>query len=167
MGDPEQGKILFANLFQTKGNMTLESLLFQSVVGPIGLPITEATYPPVNTTDGNSINAQNDYVIRMTKEELPPAKAFWSLTLYDTENGFFIPNDHKKYSVGENSGMKLNEEGGLEVYISKDKPAGVPVENWLPINRGDLAMDIILRLYAPELEKLKNWQAPEAEKIEN
>jgi len=129
MGDPELGKTLLPTLFQTKGNMTLESLLLQSVVGPIGLPLTEAMYPPVNTTDGNSINAQNDYVIRMTKEELPPAKTFWSLTLYDTENGFFIPNDHKKYSVGENSGMKLNEEGGLEVYISEDKPAGVPAEN--------------------------------------
>jgi hypothetical protein len=93
--------------------------------------------------------------------------AFWSLTLYDTENGFFIPNDHKKYSVGENSGMRLNEEGGLEVYVSEDKPAGIPAENWLPINRGDLDMDIILRIYAPDLEKLKNWQAPEAEKIEN
>jgi hypothetical protein len=167
MGDPELGKTLLPTLFQTKGNMTLESLLLQSVVGPIGLPLTEATYPPVNTTDGNSINAQNDYVIRMTKEELPPAMAFWSLTLYDTENGFFIPNDHKKYSVGENSGMRLNEEGGLEVYVSEDKPAGIPAENWLPINRGDLDMDIILRIYAPDLEKLKNWQAPEAEKIEN
>jgi hypothetical protein len=103
----------------------------------------------------------------MTKEELPPAIAFWSLTLYDTENGFFIPNDRKKYSVGENSGMKLNEEGGLEVYVANEKPVGVPAENWLPINRGDLDMDIILRIYEPDLEKLKNWQAPQAEKVEN
>jgi hypothetical protein len=167
MGDPELGKTLLQTLFQTKGNMTLESLLLQSVVGPIGLPLTEATYPPVNTTDGQSINAQNDYVIHMTKEELPPAIAFWSLTLYDTENGFFIPNDRKKYSVGENSGMKLNEEGGLEVYVANEKPVGVPAENWLPINRGDLDMDIILRIYEPDLEKLKNWQAPQAEKVEN
>jgi hypothetical protein len=167
MGDPELGKTLLPMLFQAKGNMTLESLLLQSVVGPIGLPLTEATYPPVNASDGKSINAQNDYVIRMTKEELPPAMAFWSLTLYDTDNGFFIPNDHKKYSVGINSGMKLNDEDGLEVYVSEDKPADIPSENWLPINRGDLDMDIILRIYAPDIEKLKNWQAPEAEKIED
>jgi len=47
-------------------------------------------YPPVTTTDGKPMNAMHDYVIRMSKDELPPAKAFWSLTLYDSENGFFI-----------------------------------------------------------------------------
>ena len=81
------------------------------------------------------MNAQHDYVIRMRKNEMPPAEAFWSGTLYDTQNGFFIPNEHKKYSVGENGGMKLNEEGGIEIYIAAEKPKGVPEENWLPIER--------------------------------
>ena len=82
------------------------------------------------------MNAMHDYVIRMTKYELPPAKAFWSLTLYDKANGLFIPNEHKKYSVGENAGMKLNDEGGI---------------------------DIILRVYMPELKKLSSWKVPVAE----
>jgi hypothetical protein len=30
------------------------------------------------------------------KGEMPPATGFWSVTLYDSENGFFIPNDRKK-----------------------------------------------------------------------
>jgi hypothetical protein len=42
----------------------------------------------------------HDYVLRMSKEELPPAIAIWSLTLYDLKNGFVIPNDRKKYNVG-------------------------------------------------------------------
>ncbi len=83
----------------------------------------------------------NDYVIRMSKEELPPAQAFWSLTLYDLENGFFIPNDHRKYSVGENAGMKLNADGGIEIHVAAKKPKGVPPENWLPVNRGDYGID--------------------------
>ena len=83
------------------------------------------------------MNALHDYVVKMTKDELPPAKAFWSLTLYDTENGFFIPNPRNKYSVGENAGYKLNADGGIEIYVAAEKPAGVPEENWLPINRGD------------------------------
>jgi len=143
--------------------MPLDLLLFQSVVGPIGLPATEAVYPPVASTDGKQMNAQNDYVIRMTAEELPPTDVFWSLTLYDFQNGFFIPNDHKKYSVGENAGMKLDENGGIEVYIAADKPEGVPEENWLPINRKDEAMDIVLRIYEPDMEKMKTWKAPKAE----
>jgi hypothetical protein len=99
----------------------------------------------------------------MTKDELPPAGAFWSLTLYDVKNGFFIPNDRKKYSVGENAGMKLNAEGGIEIYVAAEKPSGVPEENWLPINRKDEDMDIVLRVYVPDLEKMKTWKAPKAE----
>ncbi|WP_019670439.1 DUF1214 domain-containing protein [Eudoraea adriatica] len=100
-------------LFQPKGEISLDLLLFQSVFGPIGQPAQEAVYPAVASADGESMNAQNDYVISMSKEEMPPANAFWSFTLYDTENGFFLPNERKKYNVSENTGMKLNEEGGI------------------------------------------------------
>jgi hypothetical protein len=92
MNDPELGATLLPKLFQPKGRMTLEPMLLQSIIGPIGLPMREAMYPSVVSSDGTPLNAKNDYVINMTKEELPPANAFWSLTLYDTENGFFIPN---------------------------------------------------------------------------
>ena len=153
------------SMFKTKGQMQLHLLLMQSVIGPIGLPATEAMYPPVPTVDGIPMNAQHDYVIRMTKDEMPPARAFWSLTLYDSANGFFIPNDRKKYSVGENAGMKLNENGGIEISVAAAKPEGVPEENWLPINRTDENLDVILRLYEPDLEKMKTWTPPKAEVV--
>ena len=165
MNNPELAITILPKLFQTKDKMTLEPMLLQSIVGPIGVPMREAMYPPVVSFDGKPLNAQNDYVISMTQDELPPARAFWSLTLYDTENGFFIPNDYKKYSVGENAGMKLNADGGIKVYVSAVKPDGVPLENWLPINRKDQGIDIILRIYAPDLEKMKTWKAPVAKKL--
>ena len=151
--------------FKPKGNMSLELLLFQSVIGPIGLPAVEAVYPGVSTADGSPINAMNDYVVRMAADELPPTQVFWSFTLYDFQNGFFIPNDRKKYSVGENAGMKLDENGGIEVYIAAEKPEGVPEENWLPINRKDEDMDIVLRIYEPDMEKMEGWKAPVAERL--
>jgi len=150
------------SMFQPKGRMKLEVLLAQSVIGPIGVPAAEALYPPIVTTDGKPMNAQHDYVIRMAAKNLPPAKAFWSVTLYDTKNGFFIPNDRKKYSVGENAGMKLNKDGGIEINIAAQKPKGVPEENWLPINRKDEDIGAIMRIYVPDLEKMKAWQAPKA-----
>jgi hypothetical protein len=61
--------------------------------------------------------------------------------------------------------MKLNEEGGFEVYIAVEKPEGVPDENWLPLNRGDYYIDVILRLYVPDLDKFKMWSPPVAEKL--
>ena len=122
-------------------------------------------YPGVTTTDGKPMNAQHDYVVRMSKDSLPPAIAFWSLTLYDSKNGFFIPNDRKKYSVGGNAGMKLSDDGGIEIYVAAEQPEGVPDENWLPINRQDEDMDIVLRVYVPDMEKMKTWQPPKAESI--
>jgi hypothetical protein len=163
--DKEFAKKELFDKFLTKGNMTLELLLFQSVGGPIGLPAVEAVYPSVITSDGKPLNANNDYVIRMAADEMPPTEVFWSITLYDLNNGFFIPNDHKKYSVGENAGMKLDEKGGIEVYIAAEKPEGVPEENWLPITRKDEDMSVVLRVYVPDLEKMKTWQAPKAEKL--
>ena len=109
--------------------------------------------------------AQHDYVIRMSKDQLPPAKAFWSATLYDAKKGLFIPNDHKKYSVGENAGMKLDESGGIEIYVAAEQPKGVPKENWLPIIRRDENLDVIMRIYAPDQEKMKSWKAPKAELV--
>jgi len=164
--DPAVTKEHGTGMFQPKGEIPLHLLIMQSVTGPIGLPAAEAMYVPVVTEGGQPMNAQHDYVIRMSKKGLPPAEAFWSLTLYDTQNGFFIPNDRKKYSVGENAGMKLNEDGGIEIHVAAEQPQGVPEENWLPINRKDEALDIITRIYAPDLEKMKTWTPPKAEIIE-
>ena len=62
--------------------------------------------------------------------------------------------------------MKLDADGGLSVYISAVKPNDVPAENWLPINRMDQGIDVILRIYAPDLEKMTTWKAPRAFKLE-
>jgi hypothetical protein len=166
LGDTEYAASFINDLFQPKGEMASLPMLAQSIVGPIGQPRTEALYPPIASADGTPLNAMNDYVIRMAQDELPPATAFWSATLYDTENGFFLPNDRKKYSVGENSGMKLDVDGGIAIYLAAEKPEGVPAENWLPIARGDYGIDVIMRLYAPDLERYKTWTAPKAEIVE-
>ncbi len=61
--------------------------------------------------------------------------------------------------------MKLDENGGIAVYVAAENPEGVPEENWLPINRKDEDMDIILRVYEPDLDKMTTWKAPKAEKL--
>ena len=165
MSDEATATDMWPRMFQPKGESDLDTILTVSIVGPIGQPQEEALYPPLNTSDGEPMNAMNDYVIHMTADEMPPAKAFWSLTLYDMANGFFIPNERKKYSVGENAGMKLNEDGGISIYIAAEQPEGVPEENWLPINREDIELSGIFRIYVPDLEKMETWNVPKAEKL--
>ena len=61
--------------------------------------------------------------------------------------------------------MKLNKDGGIEIYVAAKKPDGVPEENWLPINRQDEDLSINLRIYVPDAQKMKTWTAPKAEKL--
>ena len=61
--------------------------------------------------------------------------------------------------------MKRAEDGGFEIHVAAEKPEGVPEENWLPINRGDVPLDLVMRIYAPDVEKLKTWNAPKAEQV--
>jgi hypothetical protein len=163
LADVSKAEGFLFRAFKSKGHIDLDTLVFQNVIGPIGQPADEALYLPVNSTDRKPMNAMNNYVIKMTKEELPPALGFWSITLYDTKNGWFIPNKEDKYSVGQNAGYKLNADGSIEIVIAADKPPGVPPENWLPINREDQGISPMLRLYAPELSKAKTWKLPEAQ----
>jgi len=88
--DPKKAAPLITKLFQPKGRMDIDAMVLQSAVGPLGQPADQAMYPGIATSDGKPMNAQHDYVIRMTKAELPPAIAFWSATLYDAKEGFFI-----------------------------------------------------------------------------
>ena len=153
-------------LFLPKGKMPLDRMVAQSVAGPIGQPASQALYSQVVTEDGAPMNAMHEYEIVMAAEDMPPAKAFWSLTLYDTGNGFFIPNDRFKYSVGENAGFQLDEDGGIRIVIAAEQPAGVPEKNWLPINREDLDLDVMMRIYAPDLERFATWSPPVARRID-
>jgi hypothetical protein len=110
---------------------------------------------------GETLEGSKGEYVQVT--EAPPVNAFWSVTLYDIENGFFIPNDRKKYSVGANAGMQLDDDGGIEIYIAAEQPPGVLEENWLPITREDLEIGPIMRLYEPDLERFETWTAPTAE----
>ncbi len=166
LADPRTMEFMRPLMFQPKGQTDQETVLAMSITGPIGLPQEEAVYPAIGTADGEQMNALHDYVIRMAPDEMPPAGPFWSVTLYDLENGFFIPNDRKKYSVGANAGMRLDDDGGIEIYIAAEQPAGVPSENWLPIQRRDEDLNLIMRLYVPDLEAYEDWTPPVAERVD-
>lgn len=59
----------------------------------------------------------------------------------------------------------MDTDGGIAIYIASQKPKDVPEENWLPINRKDEDIGAIMRIYVPDLKKMKTWNASKAEKI--
>src|SRR5215213_843689 len=61
----------------------------------------ETVYPSARTDSrGRALRGSNRYRIRFAKGNLPPAGAFWSLTMYDAQN-YLHPNALRRYAVGD------------------------------------------------------------------
>ena len=146
-------------MFMPKGQIDLEAQVIQSVVGPVGLPGYQARYLGAVTNDGKPMNAQHDYVLRMDKDELPPATAFWSLTLYDAKNNL-VANSINRYAISSNSGgYKQGADGSLMLYIQRESPGKDKEANWLPTPEGEFSL--VFRTYLPAKEVLdQTWEIP-------
>jgi hypothetical protein len=77
------------------GNYYLKRAIV-ALVG-LGANLPEDAVYPLNIGDGEGkpLTGTNKYVLHFAKNEIPPAKAFWSVTLYD-KDGFPTANDLKK-----------------------------------------------------------------------
>ena len=62
--------------------------------------------------------------------------------------------------------MTLDAQGSIQIHVAVEKPDGVPPENWLPVNRGDYDIDLIMRIYGPDLERFETWTVPTLEIVE-
>jgi hypothetical protein len=66
-----------------------------------------------------------------SKNDLPPAKGFWSLTMYDS-GYFFVANPLNRYTLSERNQLKTNADGSTDLYLQKDNPGPDKESNWLP-----------------------------------
>jgi hypothetical protein len=130
--------------------------LKRAIVAMVGLGANQpedAIYP-LNFSDaeGSPVTAENKYVLHFAKSELPPADAFWSLTMYDAE-GFQVANPIDRFAIGDRDALKFNADGSLDLYIQTENPGPDKESNWLPAPKtGQLGLT--LRLYAPKAEAL-------------
>ncbi|HEY5850559.1 MAG TPA: DUF1254 domain-containing protein [Lysobacter sp.] len=99
---------------------------------------------------GTRLNGGKRYTVTFAKDQLPPVKGFWSLTLYN-QHHFFAPNEIKRYSVGtKNKDLQLGADGSLTIYVQSDAPAD-PAQraNWLPAPKGE-DFSLYIRTYWPQ-----------------
>jgi uncharacterized protein (TIGR03000 family) len=108
----------------------------------------DAVYPTSTVdVDGKKYSGANKYVIHFPKGMTPPAKGFWSLTMYNAEY-FFVANPLGRYSISPRNNPKLNEDGSLDLYLQNESPGKDKESNWLPSPKGEFVL--MLRLYWPE-----------------
>jgi hypothetical protein len=138
--------------------------LGRAIIGTdyLGANIPSQGIYPVAYVDvaGRSLNGARDYTITFPKGLLPPARAFWSLTMYDSQN-YLYANTLNRYAIGNRtSGLHYARNGSLTLYLQHAEPASAaPRANWLPAPDGTFHM--ILRLYQPATAALDGaWKPP-------
>ncbi len=94
--------------------------------------------------------AQNSYSLRFQRGALPPARAFWSLTIYDSATQLLVKSPLQRYAIQSSMlpGLKKDADGGLTLDLSQAPPARGREANWLPVPAGPFYA--VLRLYVPE-----------------
>jgi hypothetical protein len=131
----------------------------------LGANLPEDAIYPLNLADGTGkpLDGANKYTLHFDKGETPPARAFWSVTLYDSD-GFQVPNRLNRFNLSSWMPLKSNADGSLELYIQNDSPGMEKEANWLPAPKGPF--NVMMRLYAPEADALNGkWNPPPVRRI--
>ena len=136
--------------------------LTRATLAMVGLgsnPPEDAIYPLAFTDgDGNPLHGEHDYRLHFDAQDLPPAGAFWSLTLYD-QDGFRVPNLLNRYALRDRDPLRYEPDGSLDLFVQHEDPGQGRTSNWLPSPRGPFAL--FLRLYEPQAEALDGrWSPP-------
>ena len=98
---------------------------------------------------GSRLNGGNNYTITFAKDQLPPVRGFWSLTLYD-QSHFFAPNPINRYSIGTKSkDLKRAADGSLTISVQAAQPTeATQAANWLPAPKNQ-DFSLYIRAYWP------------------
>ncbi|MBS1846286.1 MAG: DUF1254 domain-containing protein [Actinobacteria bacterium] len=130
----------------------------------LGANLPEDAVYPISyfDADGKPYDGSSAYVLHFDADALPPAKAFWSLTMYE-EEGFQVPNQLDRFAIGDRDDLRFNDDGSLDLQIAATEPAEGSA-NWLPAPTG--SFNLCLRLYYPEAGVLDgSWRPPGVRKI--
>lgn len=131
------------------------------------LPPEEATYIGYSEDANNEpLDGKNKYVIHFDSGKLPPARAFWSLTLYDKDR-YLTDNPIRRYAIGDRNPLKFNADSSLDIYVQHDDPGKEKEANWLPAPAD--AFNVTLRIYVPTdnyLADKSSWVNPPLTKIQ-
>jgi hypothetical protein len=120
------------------------------------LPREEAMYfTTALDAAGTPLHGRSRYVINFPAGGLPPVDAFWSLTVYRTDENkrrWLVPNAINRYSLGDRTPhLRYGPDGSLKIFIQHQRPM-MNEENWLPAPRGPFL--VTLRTYQPRQDLL-------------
>ena len=96
--------------------------------------------------EGNPYDGGKTYKVNVPKN--PPAKDFWSFTLYDNQTRSMLQTDQQFPGIDNNKpGMIQNPDGSYDVYFGPKAPKGME-NNWIQTIPGK-GWNMLFRLYGP------------------
>jgi len=143
--------------------------LTRAIIAKYGLaanPPEDSVYASFTPLDERlELDGENKYRIHFEKDQIPPAKFFWSLTVYDRD-GFMIPNELRRFGIRSCDNLQYGSDGSLDIYLSPIKTDRFRESNWIPTVKGVVTATI--RLYGPSNHVLTgNWEPPAISRVEN
>lgn len=136
--------------FITKTGIYGTAYLDRALITAIGLGANrpqDAVYPTSELdSDGKPYDGASRYVIHFERGQLPPAKAFWSITMYDASY-FFVENPLHRYTLSSRDHFRANPDGSVDLYVQHESPGPDKEANWLPAPADRFVL--MLRLYWP------------------
>ena len=132
---------------------------FVAIVG-VGSNLAEDAIYPVTRkdADGATLTGANRYRLHFEADELPPVDAFWSVTMYSTQQ-FLVTNPIGRYAIGDRDPLKYNADGSLDLYLQNADPGPDKRANWLPAPPDGFSL--VMRLYSPKQALLDgSWSPP-------
>ena len=111
--------------------------------------VEDAVYPTASAKPTAPRSIAAIVIVWIDKDQIPPVRAFWSLTMYDRRQLFAV-NPIDRYAIWATRSLLLNPDGSLDLYIQRDSPGKDKESNWLPAE--DRSLTINLRLYWPKAE---------------
>ena len=113
--------------------------------------------------DGSGANLSGGSSYRLRLPADIPAANFWSVTLYEAENGSGLANGQPFPSLGSRDMPAQTADGGTDLYFGPTPPAG-KAGNWLATVPGR-GYFVVLRLYGPTAAAIdKSWKPGDIEK---
>jgi hypothetical protein len=148
------------------GNYTLRAAA--AMAGIYGNDAVEALYPMLvaDSDGGKPDTSANNYTLTFPAGQLPPANAFWSVTMYDEKTQLLVNNPIDRYLI--NSPMlpdlKKNADGSVTLLIQNKSPGKDKETNWLPAPDGKIY--VVMRVYWPKASALKGtWKPPAVQRV--
>jgi hypothetical protein len=147
----ERGAYFYAALLVTKGMRSQTPGVGQAYLGSF------------RDKEGHAFDGAKNYRLHVPPN--PPAKQFWSVTLYDTDTRSILLNEQLRSQLGSREDLARNADGSVDVYFAPTSPKGHE-KNWIQTVPGK-AWFVGFRFYAPTEPYFdRSWALPDIEKVE-